>query len=257
MRLARWLILQKARRHGTKVRSDSLRARGFRYCFTPLPGCFSPFPRGTGALSVTGRCSGLEGGPPCFPPGSTCPAVLWTTDREGEGLRLRGCNPVPPAFPCRSAARPLCHSRGGLGAPLRRVPQPRRRGAPKARCARRFGRRPVSLAATPGIPFGFSSSGYLDVSVPPVPPPEPMRSARARCGSAASGSPVRTPADHSPCAAPRGFSQLGASFAGPLCQGIHRAPWISSPGAFAPRRSLNSKVDCDAYSRIALRSIAN
>ncbi len=25
---------------------------GFRFCFTPLPGCFSPFPHGTGSLSV-------------------------------------------------------------------------------------------------------------------------------------------------------------------------------------------------------------
>ena len=57
--------------------SDCLRAHGFRRCFTPLPGCFSPFPHGTGPLSVTGECSGLEGGPPCFPPGFTCPAVLW------------------------------------------------------------------------------------------------------------------------------------------------------------------------------------
>ena len=56
--------------------SDCLWARGFRCCFTPLPGCFSPFPHGTCPLSVTGECSGLEGGPPCFPPGFTCPAVL-------------------------------------------------------------------------------------------------------------------------------------------------------------------------------------
>ncbi len=34
--------------------SDCSWAHGFRYCFTPLPGCFSPFPHGTGALSVTG-----------------------------------------------------------------------------------------------------------------------------------------------------------------------------------------------------------
>ena len=56
--------------------SDALRAHGFRYCFTPLPGCFSPFPHGTGALSVTWEYSGLEGGPPCFGPGFTCPALL-------------------------------------------------------------------------------------------------------------------------------------------------------------------------------------
>ena len=73
--VTRWLILQKARRHTVRC-SGRLRARGFRYCFTPLAGCFSPFPHGTGSLSVTGECLALEGGPPCFPPGFTCPAVL-------------------------------------------------------------------------------------------------------------------------------------------------------------------------------------
>ena len=60
--------------------SDCLWAGGFRYCFTPLPGCFSPFPHGTSALSVTGEYSGLEGGPPSFPPGFTCPAVLGSAE---------------------------------------------------------------------------------------------------------------------------------------------------------------------------------
>src|SRR5690625_2829312 len=32
--------------------SDCLSAHGFRYYFTPLPGCFSPFPHGTSSLSV-------------------------------------------------------------------------------------------------------------------------------------------------------------------------------------------------------------
>ena len=56
--------------------SDCSWARGFRRCFTPLSGCFSPFPHGTGSLSVTGECSALEGGPPGFGPGFTCPALL-------------------------------------------------------------------------------------------------------------------------------------------------------------------------------------
>ena len=43
----------------------------------PLPGCFSPFPHGTISLSVIKEYLGLEGGPPCFPRGFTCPVVLW------------------------------------------------------------------------------------------------------------------------------------------------------------------------------------
>ena len=37
---------------------------------------FSPFPHGTRALSVTEEYLGLEGGPPIFEQGFTCPALL-------------------------------------------------------------------------------------------------------------------------------------------------------------------------------------
>jgi hypothetical protein len=42
----------------------------------PLSGCFSPFPHGTGSLSVTEEYLGLEGGPPMFRQDFTCPALL-------------------------------------------------------------------------------------------------------------------------------------------------------------------------------------
>ena len=42
----------------------------------PSSGCFSPFPHGTGPLSVTEEYLGLEGGPPIFRQGFTCPALL-------------------------------------------------------------------------------------------------------------------------------------------------------------------------------------
>ena len=52
----RRFILQKARHHPPPLAkgpgSDCLKATGFRFYFTPLPGCFSPFPHGTGSLSV-------------------------------------------------------------------------------------------------------------------------------------------------------------------------------------------------------------
>ena len=69
----------------------------------PLSGCFSPFPHGTGSLSVVEEYLGLEGGPPIFEQGFTCPALL-------EDLRLplpvRGCHPLWPAFPDRSGSSP-------------------------------------------------------------------------------------------------------------------------------------------------------
>ncbi len=42
----------------------------------PLSGCFSPFPHGTCALSVTEEYLGLEGGPPMFRQDVSCPALL-------------------------------------------------------------------------------------------------------------------------------------------------------------------------------------
>ena len=45
----------------------------------PSPGCFSPFPHGTCPLSVAEEYLALDDGPPSFPRGSTCPAVLGDT----------------------------------------------------------------------------------------------------------------------------------------------------------------------------------
>src|SRR3546814_3828857 len=42
----------------------------------PSSGCFSPFPHGTGSLSVMYEYLGLEGGPPMFRQDFTCPALL-------------------------------------------------------------------------------------------------------------------------------------------------------------------------------------
>ena len=140
-------------------------AGGFRCCFTPLPGCFSPFPRGTSALSVTGEYLGLEGGPPCFPPGFTCPAVLGHR-QAGVALRVRGSNPLRPGFPSGSARAPLCNRTvDGPTTPARLSLGP-------------VWPLPRSLATTGGISLDFSSSGYLDVSVPRVVLPGPMRSGR-------------------------------------------------------------------------------
>ena len=49
----------------------------------------------------------LEGGPPGFGPGCTCPDLLgYPRTREG-GFRLPGSHRLRPAFPCRLATRLL------------------------------------------------------------------------------------------------------------------------------------------------------
>jgi hypothetical protein len=72
----------------------------------------------------------------------------------------------------------------------------------------------LSLATTRKISFDFSSSAYLDVSVQQV----PFLSDTWQLLHV--GFPIRTSTDLCLFAAPRGFSQLIASFFGSQCQGI-------------------------------------
>ena len=82
---------------------------------------------------------------------------------------------------------------------------------------------PSSLATTEEIEFSFFSSGYLDVSLPRVPSYETMDSSHGDRALPRPGSPIRISADQCSFAAPRGFSQLIASFVGNQCHGIHPA----------------------------------
>src|SRR6056297_3573403 len=47
-------------------------------------GCFSPFPHGTGSLSVSKEYLAFEGGPPIFRQDFTCPALLNTSHRASH-----------------------------------------------------------------------------------------------------------------------------------------------------------------------------
>ena len=74
-------------------------ACGFRIYFTPLPGFFSPFPHGTGSLSVDYEYLALEDGPPMFRQDFTCPALLVATLVPPKIFRIRGYHPLWPDFP--------------------------------------------------------------------------------------------------------------------------------------------------------------
>ena len=58
------------------------------FYFTPLPGFFSPFPRGTISLSVTQEYLALRGGPRGFTRDFTCPMLLWI-QLYFQGFRLQ------------------------------------------------------------------------------------------------------------------------------------------------------------------------
>src|SRR6187549_140949 len=68
----------------------------------PSQGCFSPFPHGTGSLSVASEYLALRDGPRRFPRDSSCPAVLRNLSNEPALFRLPGCHRLWPAVPGRS-----------------------------------------------------------------------------------------------------------------------------------------------------------
>ena len=82
-----------------QVRSHCLYASGFRIYFTPLPGFFSPFPHGTGSLSVDYEYLALEDGPPIFEQDFTCPALLFVCLVPRLCFRIRGYHPLWLTFP--------------------------------------------------------------------------------------------------------------------------------------------------------------
>ena len=124
---------------------------GFQVLFHSPPGVLFTFPSQYCALSVTEEYLALRGGPRSFPQGFSCPVVLWILPCCFR-LRIRGFHPLLPVFPVP------------FSCPLLSLVQS------EPRCARTaVWALPVPLAATPGITFVFSSSGYLDVSVHRVP----------------------------------------------------------------------------------------
>ena len=124
---------------------------GFQVLFHSPPGVLFTFPSQYFALSVTREYLGLEGGPPCFPPGFTCPAVLWILLAHSS-FRLRGSHPLRRAFPHTSAR--TCEYRPQSTTPKTLLPL--------------VWPLPISLATTFGISVDFFSSPYLDVSVQAV-----------------------------------------------------------------------------------------
>ena len=64
--------------------------------------CFSPFPHGTGSLSVSFEYLALPDGPGGFTQDYSCPALLRIPLCRIK-LRVRGCHPLWPLFPKCSA----------------------------------------------------------------------------------------------------------------------------------------------------------
>src|SRR5437660_8357309 len=112
--------------------------------FDSPPGFFSPFPRGTGSLSVDREYLGLRDGPRRFRQDCTCPALLGNSarlkNRFGYGA-LTLCGP-----PFQTARLQLFSPKCGPTTP--------------AEFPRTVWPLPRSLATTSGIEFSFFSSRY-------------------------------------------------------------------------------------------------
>src|SRR5512140_2785160 len=101
--ITRRLILQKARGHFTSARRlitlPRLVGTRFQVLFhDPSPGHFSPFPHGTGSLSVTREYLGLGGGPPRFTRDFSGPVLLWIPLGSRTGFAYGGINLYSDAF---------------------------------------------------------------------------------------------------------------------------------------------------------------
>ena len=169
----------------------------------------------------------MEGGPPRFIPGFTCPALL--------GIPLSG----PRSFGygaltlSRPASQPVPLDRGFLTRPRRSSdgtegPTTPRAATPGGLHAHGFRLLRFRSPLLRAVSVDFLSSGYLDVSVPRVASRRPMYSACRCWARPQQGSPIRRSAGRRVLAPHRGLSQLATSFIGFLCQGIHRVPLISS-----------------------------
>ena len=105
----RRFIMQKARRHCQKPAPTACRRTGSGTISLPCPGCFSPFPHGTGTLSVSREYLALPDGPGGFTQDFSCPALL-RIPLGFLSLRVRGYHPLRPDFPGRFHSRYSCHN---------------------------------------------------------------------------------------------------------------------------------------------------
>jgi hypothetical protein len=116
---------------------------------------FSPFPHGTGSLSVSQEYLALADGPARFRQGFTCPALL----RIPLCITFITCTGLSPCIAQLSRCFQFClHTMSWSYNPIIAV-------------TIMVWAIPRSLATTYGITFVFFSSAYLDVSVQRVCPP--------------------------------------------------------------------------------------
>jgi hypothetical protein len=128
--ITRRLILQKARSHFTHNPERSCNApTACRHTVSgtispPSPGCFSPFPHGTGPLSVIREYLGLPGGPGRFTQDFSGPVLLGIPSSSRQGFAY----PALTVYGSPSQSFQLPHrflTARSPGRDFKKVPQPR------------------------------------------------------------------------------------------------------------------------------------
>jgi hypothetical protein len=186
-----------------------LYACSFRIYFTPLPGFFSPFPHGTGSLSVDHEYLALEDGPPIFEQDFTCPALLVPRLVSLPRFRIRGYHPLWPDFPDRSA-----------------------RSLAKSCRLFRFRSPLLSESRLFSLPVGTEMFHF-----PTFPPSALCVQAMVAGLSSSWVSPFGNPRITARLPTPRGLSQAPTSFFGSWCQGIHHVLLVAC-------RHKDARVHC-------------
>ena len=142
----RGFIMQKARGHGTMAAPTACRHTISGSLSLPCPGFFSPFPHGTGPLSVSRAYLALRDGPRGFGQDFSCPALLRQRLSFGRVFGYGALTLSGPPF------------QGGSPNAVSRIPRrpyyPGRASTPPVWAP------PLSIATTRGIIVIFFSCGY-------------------------------------------------------------------------------------------------
>ena len=105
--VTRRFIMQKARRHCLKAAPTACRRMVSGSLSLLCSRCFSPFPHGTGSLSVSHEYLALRDGPRGFTQNSSCSALLRMLPGL-EGVRIRDCHSLWCSFPIASSHLSSC-----------------------------------------------------------------------------------------------------------------------------------------------------
>ena len=173
----------------------------FQALFHSPPGVLFTFPSRYLSAVGHGGVLSLGGWSPLLPAGFHVPGGTLVARAQGRRFAYGALTLWRPASRPVRLAPPFVTGRGARGPPAR-APQPRRGNARALVSARRFGLAPFRSPLLGGSLLDFLSSGYLDVSVPPVAEPSAMCSPRAETPSRLRFPHSETPGSKAVCASP-------------------------------------------------------